>query len=516
MSKVLQRNLQIPDAQREYLIDSSRKEVLDCIKAFSARPDLELLIIYFSGHGIVSDDRKNYYLALKATDINDLQDTSLGIDRLTQVIGDKLKVLFIIDACFSEKIFDIFNARDYFIIASSARNKTSKYPPNEDYSVFTGKLKNVIENGIDINKPFLTAEDIFENLTEQLRLEGSPIPHRSAKNEVGHIHLFKNRFKASGTPNGYMIDLLFGAVTKNATPDILEEIRHTDFSNTHYASNLKQRIVLDNYPTFIAPYIRKLLFNETILNEICLQFYSRIIRFIGLIAIVELVRSGELRRMVAKPVSCVRNLLHEHLVLLLNKSLDARETWFIDELRTNLAKIVPIINEIEKHSGEPTGKQIQPLLIKLIAELSCLINYDFLSVRLITVKKRYLKPDEFIHTFSELKGTEISGYKFSLRFEDNYLNSSSILVFKASTHRKIVKNAEYMNLWPFILDANALDSSADYPDLYYFTGASATGDYQYDHALKDEARKWLYQYVSDLWEIQRQQENITAFERNFQ
>ena len=151
VNDVLIRVLGIPTTNRIWLTDAKRSEILSTLKDPGGRAaEFETLIIYFSGHGIIDEDRSNYYLGLKETDLDDLGDTSISISKLSERLGNRnWNIILVIDACFSEKSFETFNQRNFFIMASSSRSATSKYPLNEENSAFTSKFIEIIKNGIE-------------------------------------------------------------------------------------------------------------------------------------------------------------------------------------------------------------------------------------------------------------------------------------------------------------------------------------------------------------------------------
>ena len=89
-------------------------------------PEAKTLIIYYAGHGVMHDDGK-HYLTLSNSTVDKIYLNGLSIDRLSDAWAEKknIKVILILDSCFSENAFDDFKGRNYLLLASSAKKSTS-------------------------------------------------------------------------------------------------------------------------------------------------------------------------------------------------------------------------------------------------------------------------------------------------------------------------------------------------------------------------------------------------------
>lgn len=517
LSHLFKRFLKIPFENRATLIDQTQKEVFNVIKKYASNPTLELMILYFTGHGIVSDDRKSYYLALKETEMDNLKRTSIDVRDLAEELGNKLNIILILDACFSEKVFEVFDTRKCFIMASSARDETSKYPLEEECSIFSDKLIEVIEKGIVSEKSILTAEDIFEAVKDRLHMTGCPVPHRSAVNDVYKIPLFPNNNKIEGTLESKMVYELFTSIQENCNEDIRKEIPEVIArSNDHPEGKEIQFFILKKYPVFIASPLRRLLFNCGIVNKEVMKDYTRIIHFLGLCLLADLVRANGLKNTFDRPIEYLKKPSHLGFRKLFKELLTHQPNIFISELKEKMPALEALMDEIEQAGKNEMGTDVHRLLIRLISKLSFLVNYDFLSVRLISVRKRFLEPDEFVHSVSELKGDEVKTYGSTLRFKKIYLNSSTVLIFKASSHTQIHNDDKYINLWPLIIDVNTLNSRENAPQLYFFYERDNEMQYHYRHALDEVAKDLVYTDIDKELEAEELRKYFGAFELYFE
>ena len=84
----------------------------------------ELIIFYYAGHGVKSDNQLQYYLATKATNPNRPSTHGINLETLVSEYLNTTRLWMILDCCFSGKAFDAAQGKhDYFYMASSAQNQ---------------------------------------------------------------------------------------------------------------------------------------------------------------------------------------------------------------------------------------------------------------------------------------------------------------------------------------------------------------------------------------------------------
>lgn len=517
MSHLFRRFLKIPPEQRTILLDQTKKDVYHNVKRYVSNPNMELLILYFSGHGIVSSDRKSYYLALKETEMDHLKLTSIDVRDLSEELGNRISVILIIDSCFSEKVFDVFDSRRCFIMASSARDTASQYPLGEDGSVFSDALFEVIEKGIASEKPTLTAQDIFEAVRQKLALSGGPTPHRSAVNDVDQMAIFPNNNRIEGSIEAKMVERIFDSIKAVCNDEIKREIPEVIIRNNNHPEGKEiQLFILKKFPLFIASPLRRLLFNANIVNRESIKDYRRIVHFLGLCLLADLVRVNGLKNTFEKPIEYLRSASHLGFRKLFKELSAHRSEIFIEELKHKMPVLEGLMDQVERAGEQELATDVQPLLIEMISELAFFVNYDFLSVKLISVRKRFLEPDEFIHSVSELKGDEVKNYGSTLRFKKCYLNSSAVLLFKASSPVNIHHDDKYVNLWPLIIDVNTLKSRDNAPQIYLFQERDNDMHYYFRHAISEDPIAIKYTDIDQELETEELKRHFHAFEEYFE
>ena len=169
------------------------KKLLTKLRSVAETNGIKNLIIYYAGHGILDDDG-NHFLTLTDSTVDDIDLDGLDISDITKALSrnKRLNVFMILDSCFSENAFSKFDARNFLLMASSAKNRTSKYPVDADFSAFTNELVWAIENGIEKDKEYLTWRDIFTIARDNLVKKDFPKPKLLIQNEVDEEILVKN------------------------------------------------------------------------------------------------------------------------------------------------------------------------------------------------------------------------------------------------------------------------------------------------------------------------------------
>lgn len=173
------------------------KKLLKKLREIGGNEGIKNLIIYYAGHGIL-DDNGNHYLTLTDSTVENIDIDGLDIADITKALAKnkRLNVFMILDSCFSENAFNEFKARNFLLMASSAKNRTSKYPVDADYSAFTNELIYAIENGIENDQEYLSWRDVYKIMRDNLVEKGFPKPKILIQNEVDELKLVKNLKKA--------------------------------------------------------------------------------------------------------------------------------------------------------------------------------------------------------------------------------------------------------------------------------------------------------------------------------
>ncbi len=254
-------------------------ELIEKLQTLVNREDAKTLIIYYAGHGILDDDG-THYLTLTNSTVSNISINGLDINYLNKAFNKNknLNVILILDSCFSENAFTTFNVRNFLVLASSAKNKTSKYPVDSDYSAFTNEIITIFKDGLDIPAKFLTWKDIYTQLKNNLLEKGFPQPKISSQNEVDSMEISVNNFdNAEVNMDDQWVKIIKDDMGKN-NPKFKNKVIGILNSESPQTVNKLKEHLLNSFPFPIAYYLNK-VFEKDLTAETYFQLYESIIRF---------------------------------------------------------------------------------------------------------------------------------------------------------------------------------------------------------------------------------------------
>ncbi len=164
----------------------------------------DLLLIYYSGHGLINSDGK-LALSHSATELGMADFQALEYEKIRRAClasPARLKIV-ILDCCYSGAAVQglLTNADDLrgqvivngsYVVASSPMTRPSHVLPGELTTAFTGRMIELIEKGPDARAKF-SLNELMARLREVLRADGLPEPQVVDNNQVGDVLLFRHR-----------------------------------------------------------------------------------------------------------------------------------------------------------------------------------------------------------------------------------------------------------------------------------------------------------------------------------
>ena len=472
-------------------------------KSFSNK--IDLILFYYSGHGAYDLDKKQYYLSVTNTDEEDLKGTALEMTDIAELITKTgKKIVFIIDSCFSGSSFSSVSSKaDFYIMASSKYNETTKYPEKQFYSAFTAAFVSTINDGISGAGSCITFNDIFKEVKEKLASIKFPLPEKIDKNEAGDIVFENNNYK-DNTPT-FDLDAAITSIYNSFYPD------------QSISGETTSKIVLNSFPLNIAVYIRNIFADKKLLNDTAFlqEFYYQIIHFLSFIFIKDLTRSylnkttntptsesnstknflsdedGKFFNSWKKTKTSNNDINHFYIDVIRRSFTKYKDKFFIEELKLP-SKILDIINHIETFFSddrvflESNFIDFRKFLFMFLAELKFLKAYDLLAVKFIEVKKSFYEKIVFEHEVSSLFGPDPGEYKTTpvLESENDFLNNAIIFLPKIITKNQLtstIAQHKFLNLWPFLIDGNGNDIDAHVPTLCVFEDITEDVDKHYNY-----------------------------------
>lgn len=179
-------------------------EVVDAVEEAAAAGDGPLLF-YYVGHGLLGP-RDDLYLATR--DSRSARHVARSVSYRT--IRDLLGVrgdgsLVVLDCCFSgrgdappaeggvRRAFATAGPRGSFLLSSASHYALSFAPEGERYTLFSGRLLDLLDQGDPAGPPWLTADRLHAALDESFADDPRVNPARRSEGTLGSLVLARNR-----------------------------------------------------------------------------------------------------------------------------------------------------------------------------------------------------------------------------------------------------------------------------------------------------------------------------------
>lgn len=213
LKEALERHTGLPPEHCRTLLDPPDLAAVGREVEAATRDASDLLLIYYSGHGLVASDGL-LHLALPQTSQRLLPWSGIPFKLLhhaVQVSRAKTKVL-ILDCCFSGRATQLLSgeestilgqitANGAFTLTSSPANEPSFAVDGRGHTVFTGALLKVLESGSPRAGEMLTLGDIHLELLHHARAHHLPEPQKLGTHTAELLPLARNR-RAEGDEAG--------------------------------------------------------------------------------------------------------------------------------------------------------------------------------------------------------------------------------------------------------------------------------------------------------------------------
>ena len=190
--------------QSELCDTDGRVKVLDAIHE-AASECRDTLIIYYTGHGLVSPDGK-LLLALPATD-RSRPYTSISFDDIRAELGHarRIRKLVILDCCFAARamnggmgadgtqaLYKLAETPGAYILAAAAANEEALAPVGDNFTIFSGELFRLLRFGAAEESDLWDVASIFEYIHRQLGRQGKPLPELLDHNRGSKLYIARN------------------------------------------------------------------------------------------------------------------------------------------------------------------------------------------------------------------------------------------------------------------------------------------------------------------------------------
>lgn len=488
-----------------------RRAIDDFIKVNVGKFNIQLILFYFAGHGDF-DENKNYYLCIKDTEKQNKKFTAMDIKVLRDnLLVYKKKLIMILDSCFSENAVNEIesNGTDYYIMASSAYNRVTQYPIDKLFAAFTGLLIEVLRKGIVryADNQFLNFVKIFEEIKTRLATANMPEPKCTDKNECGKIDFALN--------NSYGTEEEIFTINKRFFSNAL-----SDFDPTMKEETNETIGILNRYPLFISRYLKDLIAKDSKKltdKKFFILFYHQIIKFLTFISIKNIKDRAVLTqrdRIIIGNIFKNKPSIKLHYTILKIASIKTEAILLKEftgeaEFLQTITSIQDAVRKIEiKHKGDNIIQAIELVefnflrrkVLKLAKNLAFFCNYNINAVRFIKVEKGYFGAPKYYHEISRLYGPQANKYDFDPNLP--LMHNAAVIIYpKTAT---LASQGDYLDLWPFIIDANGSDDSEMPAIQFYsqnkleFIKALKTNVYYYESATFKNTSEKIVELFGDI------------------
>lgn len=204
----------VPESHCDVITDEASIPLIGRRLRTAARQAEDLLLVYYSGHGLIGGRRHDLYLALPDSEWTEPEFNSLEYDKLRSAVLDSpaaTKVI-ILDCCFSGRavtqtqagpleVLGQIEVDGSYVLTSAQRDQVALVVPGEEHTAFAGRFLKLLREGIPGGPEFLTIEDLYQELLVRMKAEGLSQPQKRGTDTAGLLPITKNRaFAATALP----------------------------------------------------------------------------------------------------------------------------------------------------------------------------------------------------------------------------------------------------------------------------------------------------------------------------
>jgi hypothetical protein len=197
----------VPENHCEVLADEGDIRLIGRRLRRAASQAADLLLVYYSGHGLVAGRRHELYLALRDTEWAEPEFSALEYDKLRSAVlnSPAATKVIVLDCCFSGRVLSGSMADPAtaliaqvevdgsYVLASAHGNAVALILPGEDHTAFTGRLLGLLRDGVPGGPEFLTIDDVYRQLRAKMKAEGLPQPQKRGTANADLLALGRNR-----------------------------------------------------------------------------------------------------------------------------------------------------------------------------------------------------------------------------------------------------------------------------------------------------------------------------------
>lgn len=197
----------MPEANVPILLDAQTPTEVDEWLERIARESHDLLLVYYSGHGLVGDDEELYF-TVAGSDDESIHRTGVPFAWIKRAILDspaRTRIL-ILDCCHSGQamvrlgrlgggVSAVLNQVDIegtHVLTASGPSQAARAIDGNEFTAFTDVLIQLMRGGVNGGPELLTCGFLFPYLYQLLVRAGLPKPHQQTKDTAGQLALVRN------------------------------------------------------------------------------------------------------------------------------------------------------------------------------------------------------------------------------------------------------------------------------------------------------------------------------------
>jgi Caspase domain len=164
----------------------------------------DVLLVYFSGHGMVDESDNELYLAVSGSTRRDCRFNAIPYAWIRKELARssaRLRVV-ILDCCFSGRAAGAMSAdqdvaaqigiEGSYVLASTPANTQALCLPGAANSAFTGELLTLMRRPTPPGQEPATLEQMYQELVVLMRDQGLPTPQRRVQNDAAQLTLIRS------------------------------------------------------------------------------------------------------------------------------------------------------------------------------------------------------------------------------------------------------------------------------------------------------------------------------------
>lgn len=186
------RHVGLPRKNVKKILNKTDHEIEEMMLKTSRMPDMETLLIYYSGHGHKAELNNLVLTARNTKKVGDDIVGGIDFNFITEKVlkrSTAKQKLLILDACHSGlatqgdfDLLDNFDVKGTYILTSSG-DEASYFEKQAQHTFFTGTLLNLLNKGVaEETKEMISLEDLYDISFKKLAEDKFPVPH--CKNQL--------------------------------------------------------------------------------------------------------------------------------------------------------------------------------------------------------------------------------------------------------------------------------------------------------------------------------------------